>query len=136
MKKVLISLIICLLFVTGCFANSGKPSKAVSLTFNKYEEKINKKESFILLIWRTGCSHCEEFEPKLDEIIKEYNLKIYSINISDLDDTEHAKLANKTFMTGTPTLVVFEKGKYQDRLVGDKDKKEVINFLKENNYIR
>ncbi len=125
-----------LLLATGCFFGGSKYSKPIELTYKKYEEKLEKEESFVMLIWRTGCSHCEDFEPKLNKVIKDYDLEVYSINTEEIEEDEYAKLKNKTFITGTPTLVVFEKGKYKAKLVGDKEEKEVINFLKENNYIR
>lgn len=137
MKKGLLGLLIIgIIFITGCGITTSKYSKPISLTYDKYNEKLENKESFAMLIWRTGCTHCEEFEPKLNKVIKKYDLEVYSINTSDLSDGEYAKLKNKTFVTGTPTLVVFEKGKYHTRLVGDKDEDVLINFLKENNYIR
>lgn len=131
MKKVLTVLIMIFLF-TGC--NSNKD--LISLTYKEYNAKIENNESFVLLIWKTGCTHCEDFEPKLKEIIKEYNLDVYSIDTSKLDSDEYAKLENKTFLTGTPTLAVFDEGKYKTRLVGDKKKDQVIKFLKTNNYIK
>lgn len=136
MKKILVSLIIGLFFITGCFISTSKYSKPIELTYKKYSEKLENNESFAMLIWRTGCTHCEEFEPKLNKVIKDYDLEIYSINTENLNESEYAKLENKTFVTGTPTLVIFEKGKYKTKLVGDKEENEVINFLKENKYIR
>ena len=29
------------------------------------QSKISNKESFVLLLWQTGCGHCETFEPIL-----------------------------------------------------------------------
>ena len=133
MKKVLVLLLISVLIVTGCFGN--KEGKINEITFEKYEKKIENNESFALLIWRTGCSHCEDFEPTLKEVIGKYDLKVYSINISNISETENKKLENKTFVKGTPTLVIFEKGKKKDKLVGNKDEDTVIEFFKTNGYI-
>ena len=136
MKKILVSLIIGLFFITGCFTSTSKYSKPIELTYKKYSEKLENNESFAMLIWRTGCTHCEEFEPKLNKVIKDYDLEIYSINTENLNESEYAKLENKTFVTGTPTLVIFEKGKYKTKLIGDKEENEVIDFLRQNKYIR
>ena len=133
MKKFLILLLISVLMVTGCFDN--KYTTTVEISYEEYKEKIDNNESFALLIWRTGCAHCETFEPKLDEVISKYNLKIYSLDISDLEEVEYEKLKNKTFVSGTPSTVIFEKGKKKDKLVGDKDKDTIIKFFKTNGYI-
>lgn len=135
MKRVfLLVLIVGMILVTGC--SNSKYSEPILLTYDEYNKKIENNESFAMLIWRTGCSHCEDFEPKLNEIIKDYDLEIYSVNVATFTENEYAKLENKTFVTGTPTLVVFEKGKYKTKLIGDKDKEQVISFLKQNKYIR
>lgn len=134
MKKILCLVLVTLLLITGCNLTK-KEGKMTEISFEQYEEKIEKKESFVLLVWRTGCSHCETFEPKMKEVIGKYDLEVYSINLAELTETENSKLENKTFVKGTPTTVVFEKGKTQDKLVGDKEKEELIEFLKTNGYI-
>ena len=136
MKKVIIGILIGIIFITGCSTQTSKYIEPIELSYTEYSEKLKNNESFAMLIWRTGCSHCEDFEPKLNRVIKDNDLEIYSINTSELDDSEYAKLENKTFVTGTPTLVIFENGKYKTKLVGDKDEDELINFLKQNKYIR
>lgn len=134
MKKILCLVLVALILVTGCNLTK-KEGKLTEISFSKFEEKIEKEDSFVLLVWRTGCAHCELFEPKLKQIIGKYNLKIYSINLTELTETENAKLENKTFVKGTPTTLVFEKGKRVDGIVGNKEEKDVIEFLKNYGYI-
>lgn len=134
MKKIFLVLAIILL-VTGCNL-MGKKGKLEEITFEQYEEKIKNNESFTLFIWMTGCAHCEALEPILKEVIDEKGLTVYSINISNISETEYEKLKNKTFLSGTPTTVIFEKGKKKDKIVGDGSTKEdLIKFFKKNGYI-
>lgn len=151
MKKLLLSFILFSIFiVTGCEQNSlyskytvtedyniaGKNYKTTTeLSYDEYTEKLKNKESFIVLLYQTGCSHCESFEPKLDEIIEYYNLEIYALNLAELSDKEYSSVKNKTFVSGTPTTVVFKEGSYKDKIVGDKDVQDVIDFLVENSYL-
>ena len=134
MKKLLCLCLIAMLLLTGCI-NGEKYTTTNPISYEEYKEKIDNKESFALLIWRTGCVHCETFEPKLDAVISKYNVKVYSLDISDLSDTEYQKLKNKTFVSGTPTTVIFEKGKTKDKIVGDKDEEYIIKLFKNNGYI-
>lgn len=151
MKKLIIMLLSVML-ITGC-TNTGSSilknykvssntkvsenlKEPIELSFEEYEQKINNKDSFVLLMWQTGCSHCEDFEPILNKVISYYHLEVYSINLAELSDEEYSKISNKTFVTGTPTTVVFKDGVTQSKkLVGSKDEQSVIDFLVRYNYL-
>lgn len=140
MKKIFIvvTLVIGLFFITGCNNESDKPkySEPKEITYEEYTTKITNKDTFAILLWQTGCSHCEEFEPTLNKVIKKYDLEVYSMNIVDFDDTEYAKLKNKTFIGGTPTVVYFKDGVTQpEKIVGSESEEDVINFFKKYGYI-
>lgn len=147
MKKIIPIIIISLLLLTGCtskkyeLTSQGNKSgnvyeETVELTYDQYKEKISNNESFIVLLYQTGCSHCESFEPKVNKIIKEYNLEIYSLNLADLSEKEYAVVKNKTFVTGTPTTVFIKEGKYENKLVGDKEEEDIFEFLVDSEYLK
>ena len=92
--------------------------------------------ALMLFIWQTGCSHCESFEPKLNNIISYYNMDIYGLNLRELTEEEYAMVKNKTFVTGTPALVYFSEGAYDTKLVGDKEEEDVLDFLVEIGYLK
>ena len=128
MKKVLLVLLVMLSLV-GC--SKGTYTEPVEIKYDEFQTKIDNKESFVLFMWQTGCSHCEAFEPTLKEVIKEKDILIYSINLKNLTEEEYAKLENKTFIKGTPTMVYIEEGSVQStKLVGNKSKEDLIDFLK------
>ena len=151
MKKIIIMLLSVLL-ITGCTSEEKEIFKnykvkegitidesiteVKSLTYEEYENKIKNKDSFVLLLWQTGCGHCETFEPILNNVVDYYNIEVYSLNIGTLTDTEYAKLENKTFVTGTPTTVAFKDGITQSKkLIGSKDEQTVIDFLVRYGYL-
>jgi predicted bacteriocin transport accessory protein len=107
-----------------------------NLTYDEYSKKIENKDSFVILLWQTGCSHCEEFEPKLNKIISHYNLDIYGLNLADLTQEQYAKVKNKTFIQGTPTMVYIKEGRNSQKLVGSKDDEEVLEFLSDIGYLK
>ncbi len=128
MKKILLTLLI-MLSIVGC--TKGTYTEPVEIKYDEFQTKIENKETFVLFMWQTGCSHCESFEPTLEEVIKEKDILIYSINLADLTEEEYAKLENKTFIKGTPTIVYVKDGSVQStKLVGDKSKADLIEFLK------
>ena len=90
-KKKIIFLVILVgvLFLTGC-KNSLNTVKEID--FSTLQGKIENKETFILEIVQTGCSHCEEFSPRFREVLSKYDLTGYSINLSNLTEEEKNKL--------------------------------------------
>lgn len=151
MKKIMI-LLLSVVLITGCtskeksifenykISDNAKVNEnikeSILLTYDEYENKIKNKDSFVLLLWQTGCGHCQTFEPILNSVIDYYNLEIYSINVATLTDDQYSKLKNKTFVSGTPTTVVFKDGITQSKkLVGSKDEQTVIDFLVRYGYL-
>ena len=53
----------------------------------------------------------------------------------DLSDKEYSTIKNKTFVSGTPTTVFIQDGKYVSKVVGDKDEEDIISFLVESGYL-
>lgn len=153
MKKI-IMMMLSILLITGCTSNGDSVLKnyqvtdnakvnetikePIPLTYDEFDAKIKNQDSFVLLMWQNGCGHCETFEPILNKVIDYYNIEIYSINTGSgsLTNEQYAKLENKTFITGTPTTVVFKNGVTQSKkLVGSKDEQTVVDFLVRYGYL-
>ena len=91
-KNIFLGVIIILLIVLGssliytlAFKNMGKDSNLISLSVSELEAKINNKDTFILVITQTGCSHCEQYIPELNRTLKKNNLTAYKLNITELN---------------------------------------------------
>lgn len=127
MKKVFL-LIISLLLLTGC-----SKSSLEKIGYNDLKEKIEAKENFVAYISRKGCSHCESYEPTLRKVIKDYNLKVYKIDLADLTSAEESSVSNKVKLEGTPTLIYIKKGKADtlNALVGETTYDNTVDFFKE-----
>ena len=123
MKKVLLGIML-IIFLVGC------TKEKFSLTDKYYDnpsfEEINKtelkaleknKESFLIMVYTTGCFSCMDFEKVLTDFTNENNLQVLRINITDIKDT---KLANK--IKYTPTLVIYHNGKVYQYLDANSDK--------------
>lgn len=135
MKKIIIVLLIIIssLIITGC--SNDEVIKEIS--YEELEERINNKESFILELVQTGCSHCEEFSPRFQAILKTNNLNAYSLNLYNLTEDEIEKFDNLTTVTGTPTVLFFEDGKEtSNRINGAVANDKIEEELKESGYIK
>lgn len=112
----------------------------ISLSGEEFKEKINNKDSFILLLIQTGCHFCEEFKPIVNEVIKENDgLKIYALNLTDMSTEEKAFLVNIANTTSTPTMIFIVNGEEEtslNRMIGKVSKSKLITRLESLGYIK
>ena len=102
-------------------------------------EKIQNKDSFVLLMSQTTCSHCKDFKPKLARISKEYKVNIYYIEIDLLTDEQNTELKSYFNFSGTPTTVFVKDGEEKSaatRINGDVSEEKIISKLKSNGFIK
>lgn len=135
MKKIKYLLLVLLVGVifTGCGKNNLK-----TIGFNELNKKLENGESFFFEVVQDGCSHCANFTPKLKEILNEYDVIGYQLNLTDLTE-ENYKTFNSMFdVDGTPTTIFIVNGKevsLLQRIDGDVSKEKIISKLKTNKYI-
>lgn len=134
MKKVYLLIIL----VIGCFLFTGCSNiKEINLT--TLQEKMNNKETFILEVMRTNCSHCQTFGPKFDEVLKNNKIKAYKIDTEKMSKKEKAKFDGIIYVSGTPNVVFIKNGKEMDRYTridGDVGKSTIEEKLKAAGFIK
>jgi len=96
--------------VSEGMTNAAKDKTLISISFNELQKKIEKKDTFILVLTQKQCSHCAEYKPVLKEVLYEYDLKAYELDQKTLTKTEKAKLKDIASITGTPTTVFISEG--------------------------
>lgn len=126
---------IFIVFLTGC----GNSSNTITeIDYSKLEEMIDNKESFILEIVQTGCSHCEEFSPRFKAVLKTNDLTAYSLNLYNLTEEDAKKFSKlTTSVSGTPTVLFFENGKEtSNKISGAVSNEKIEEHLKDAGYIK
>lgn len=133
MKKILIMLF-SILLITGC---GDKLQTYTEITFDEFAKMIENEETFILLMGQPNCSHCIDFKPTIEKVIKNYQIEVKYMDISKLNDKQYSILKNKTFISGTPNTVFIKEGKLDTRakISGAKSYDAVVNALKKVGYI-
>ena len=124
-----------IVFLTGC---GNSTNTITEIDYSELENLIENKESFILEIVQTGCSHCEEFSPRFTAVLKTNDLTAYSLNLYNMTDDEREKFSElTTSVTGTPTVLFFEDGKEtSNRINGAVDNEKIEEHLKDAGYIK
>lgn len=75
------------------------------------------------------CGTCKVLAPKMDAIINENTFEgidFYDANVEDEGVGDYAKLNG---VRNLPCMLIVENGKVLKRLVGDKPKEEILDFI-------
>jgi len=105
MKKILISLLMIML-LTGC---GKKYIKTIS--YDELQNKIQSKDTFVLYVGSSSCSHCKAYEPVLEKVLNKYKIEVFYIDVGVLSLSKYNAVMTKVDGDGTPTTVYIEKGK-------------------------
>ncbi len=113
-------------------------SKLNYISVSELQEKINNKESFMLVVSQTGCPHCEQYLPELESALKEYNFPAFVINLTNLNSEDAKTFSNMVKVTGTPTSIFYKNGEETtslNRINGSVSKSNLVERLKSLGYI-
>lgn len=125
-------------FVYKLAFSDGTFTHLEDVSLSQLDTKITNKESFVLVITQTGCSHCEQYLPELNKTLEEYDLKANVLNITNLSEEDSKKLSSYVNFSGTPTTIFFIDGEEKttlNRLVGYASRDKIIERLKSLGYI-
>ena len=133
--------IIAMIYASTTLNNQNKEEDKhlPEISFTELEEKINNKESFILVLTKTNCSYCIEYKPVLKKVLTEYDIYAYELYIDKLSTKENGKLKDIANISGTPATIFIEQGEEKNtatRLYGSQPKDKIISRLKAMGYIK
>lgn len=132
---VFLIIIMALLFIN--YINTPKEGNLISIKYKEIKEKINNKDSFILVVSQSTCSHCASYKPKLELIAKDYGIDIYYIDY-DKDSSKEEFLDDFDLDGSTPITLFINDGKEKsllNRLEGDISKEKAIEKFKKMGFI-
>lgn len=130
------AIILFLLIIFWLIISNINKTELTEITYDQLVTKINNKDSFVLCISRTTCSHCNDYKPKLNEVAKENGITIYYIDVDKYDEEEFSNLIS--FDGSTPTTIFVKNGEEEttsNRINGDVTKSKIIEKLKSNGFI-
>ncbi len=137
MKKIL-KAIVLLFVVTIMFCGCSKEERIVEISLDEFKEKMANKESFVLYVGNEGCSHCISYRPVLEQVLEDYDITIYQIDNSKLDNSEFAEFRTYVNISGTPTVAFITDGEEEstlNRITGEVSRETTIERFKSNGYI-
>lgn len=123
------------LLLCGC----SKEERIKEITFDEFKEKIANKETFAVYVGNDNCSHCISYKPILEKVLDDYNITIYHVDNSKLDNKEYAEFRTYINISGTPTVAFITDGEEEttlNRITGEVSRETTIERFKSNGYIK
>ena len=93
---------------------------------NFKEEVLNSKTPVLIDFYADWCGPCNAMAPVIEELAKELEVKV---KVGKINVDENPDIAVEYNVMSIPTLIVFKNGKEEKRLVGLRNKEELINLF-------
>jgi len=103
-------------FLKNLFNKPPKPGKPRPITDETFEQGVLASDiPAVVNFWSPRCPHCQVMSGLLDEIGPDYAGRV---NIFKLDVLQNPTSTVQYQVQGTPTVILFRKGRAVDRIVG------------------
>jgi thioredoxin 1 len=96
------------------------------LTTETFQSELEKDLPLVVDFWASWCMPCKIFGPIIEEISDELDGKA---NFGKVDVDEEQELAIEYAVSSIPTLVIFQGGEEKERMVGVRQKEEVLEAI-------
>lgn len=115
-------------------------SKSISnltvINLDKLEELFKSEDTKIVFIGSLTCPHCTAIKPKINNLVKELDIDVYYLELSELTGEEEKRLygMNEFLAQGTsiPLVMAIKNNEVIDSFVGNIETEEIESFLKKN----
>lgn len=98
----------------------------IYLNSSNFEQTLMKADLALVDFYADWCMPCKAMAPIIEELAKKYpNILFAKVNVDENPD-----LAMKFDISAIPTLIIFKKGKFQERVVGFIPKTILENILR------
>lgn len=99
----------------------------IKLSSENFEKEVLKSEKPVLVdFYADWCGPCNAMAPVIEELATELDgkAKVGKINVD-----ENSDIAVEYNVMSIPTLIIFKNGKEEKRLVGLRDKEELLKLF-------
>lgn len=100
-----------------------------TLNESSYRELMAQKGVVVVDFYATWCPPCKMLAPIMEEIASEAQGYV----VAKLDIDEAIAVANELGVMSIPTVIVFVDGEEKERLVGFRNKEELLEVI--NNFV-
>lgn len=102
-------------------------AKPVTVSDKTFDQEVLKASTPVVVdFWAPWCGPCKMIAPVLEELATE---KDGQVKIAKLDIDENPDLAQKFGVMSIPTLLVFKDGQEVNRIVGYRNKTQLVQQI-------
>ena len=101
--------------------------QVLKLNSENFEKEVLNESKLVLVdFYADWCGPCNAMTPVIEELATELDgkAKVGKINVD-----ENSDIAVEYNVMSIPTLIIFQNGKEEKRLVGLRDKEELLNLF-------
>jgi len=96
--------------------SGGQNMSVVHLSDDNFESEVTKSDQPVIVdFWASWCMPCQMMAPVFEDLSKEY---VGKLKFAKLSTEEAGEIAQQHKINSIPCLVVFNKGKEVERIVG------------------
>jgi len=110
-----------------CRASLPAPPGVLEVSDARFDEQVLASPLPVLLdVWARWCVPCRGMEPVIEELAASLAGKV---RVAKLDVDHNPEAAARLRVLGVPTLIVFKDGREVTRMVGARDKGDLMRAL-------
>ena len=99
-------------------------SNLTVINVSKMKELFSSNDTKIIFVGSLTCPHCTAIKPVINSVVKDLNVTVYYLELSTMTDEENNEYYSiNEFLKNNEVI---------DSFVGEKDSKDVEEFLKKN----
>lgn len=111
-------------------------SNLTVIDVSKMKELFSSNDTKIIFVGSLTCPHCTAIKPVINSVVKDLNVTVYYLELSTMTDEENTEYYNiNEFLKNNnsiPLVMAVKNNEVIDSFVGEKDSKDVEEFLKKN----
>ena len=111
-------------------------SNLTVINVSKMKELFSSNDTKIIFVGSLTCPHCTAIKPVINSVVKDLNVTAYYLELSTMTDEENKEYYSiNEFLKNNnsiPLVMAVKNNDVIDSFVGEKDSKDVEEFLKKN----